>query len=184
MTDHDEDLPREIARMMRDVPPADPDTVESHISAALAGIAPGATGSNVIGMDRWRRTLLATAAAGIAVMGAGAGWALRGPQQDPITDVRASVKTTVVDPGSSAEQDPSVTTTAPAKASTGATAGSTFTTAPPCTEKVAPDAVYLGPYGVDAAKPAYLLFREGQMLVFVDKATCQRVWLSAVTTAP
>ena len=180
MTDDNEDLPREIARMLRDVPPADEATVDAHVSAALAAIAPGATGSNVIRVDRWRRTLLAAAAAGIAVLGAGAGWAIRGPQQDPLPGVRATTKTTAAGTGMSTEQ--AVTTTAPAKASTGS--GGTFTTAPPCIEKVAPEAVYLGPYGDDSRGASYLLFREGQTLVFVDKATCQRVWLSAVTTTP
>ena len=170
MSDHDADLPEEIARMLRDVPPADPADVDAHIAAALGTAGNGAGPGTVLRADFRRRGLLAVAAAALVVLGAGTGWVARGGGGDG-EDFRATATT-----------DGAAATTVPDKATTG-TNGS-FTTVPPCIGKVAPDAVYLGEHAGRATDPVLLVFRENGLLVFVDKDTCERVWVSAVTTAP
>lgn len=178
MTDHEDDLPQHLARLMRDVPPADAATREAHIAAALAVARPAS--ERVVRLAPRRRVFLAVAAAGIAVLGAATGWAARGQQDSPFADPRAATATAT--DGTGTETHQAVDSTVPGKGSTPTTG--TFTTVPPCTEKMNPDAVYLGEYVGRAGDITYLLFRQNETLVFVDKSTCAQVWLSAVTTVP
>ena len=173
MSDHDADLPEEIARMLRDVPPADPADVDAHIAAALSAAGNGAGRGTVLRVDFRRRGLLAAAAAALLVLGAGTGWVARGGG-DGQEDFRATATT-------DGTAEPAATSV-PDKATTG-TNGS-FTTVPPCIAAMAPDAVYLGEHTGRPTDPVLLVFRESGLLVFVDRATCERVWVSAVTTVP
>lgn len=175
MTEHDDDLPQGLARLMRDVPPADEATRNAHIAAALSQAPVSARQRH---SDPGRRILLAAAAAVIAVLGAGAGWAARGQQGEPMADVSAMTRAADAE----ANVQPAVATTVPGKGTSGT--GVSPTTAPPCTASVSPDATYLGEYADKRDGTAYLLFREKESLVFVDRSTCAQVWLSAVTTVP
>lgn len=176
--DTTEDLPDDIVRMLRDVAPAGTQVRETHIAAALAEIAPA--GRSVVRVDFRRRMLLSAAAAVMLVLAAGAGWAARGSGTDAV------VAPASADMSSSANEAavPATDAAAPAKGATyaGPTATGSFTTVPPCTDKVDPDAVYVGEY--TDKDTTYLVFRQKQALVFVDKTTCAQVLLSAVTTAP
>lgn len=169
-----EDLPAGIARMLRDVPPADPAVRDAHIQAALAAI-PG----RVVKVDFRRRALLGAAAAALVLLAGGAGWAARGSGTDAV------VATAGADVSSSANEAITSATDAasPAKgaAYAGQTAGSS-STVPPCIDKVGPGSVYLGEYTV--TNTTYLVFSQKLAIVFVDRTTCAQVLLSTVATTP
>lgn len=179
MTDNDDDLQPELARLLKDVLPADGATREAHIAAALGAMAPSA--STVVRIDSRRRALLAAAAAVLLVAGAGAGWSARGGRTSPAAEVRAVTATT----GPSSDSGLSSSVTVPDKGAS--PSAGTLTTAPPCTDTLGPDATYLGEYANPGDNRTYLVFvrdRPERRFTFVDKVTCAEVLLSAATTVP
>lgn len=179
--DTHEDLPADLARMLGDVAAVDPAVREAHISAALGAI--NVPGENVVRVEFRRRALISVAAAGLLVLAAGTGWAVRG------TGTTSVVAPAGTDMASNEAIEATTDSTGPDAVTKGATdagspAAGTFTTVPPCADKVDPGSVYLGEYAGTDGNPTYLIFRRKQTIVFVDKQTCAQVWLSAVTTAP
>jgi hypothetical protein len=108
--DTNDNLPDAITSALRDVPAVDPAVREANIEAALAAFDAAESqhrGAVVTSLPPRRRALLATAAAVLVALGAGAGWAARGTGGSPaVMDVPMSTD--------SAAQSATVTaTTAP-----------------------------------------------------------------------
>lgn len=83
---HDEhDLPERVTDALRDVPRADPATMDAHIAAALgAWDREMSRPARVISLDARRRVLLSAAAAFLLIVGAGLGWVVHSPHVTPV----------------------------------------------------------------------------------------------------
>ena len=159
--DTTEDLPADLVRLLRDVPPADPATVDAHVAAALAGMP-----ATVVRVDFRRRALVSVAAAALMVLGASIGWAARGRDR---TDVLASYS-----PDASGDtRGTDTVATLPAKGAT------TTTIAGRCRIQVF-DSQYVGEYMNPADGKKYAVYTSGGMLEFVDRTTCESAQLSSV----
>lgn len=167
MSDQNDDLPEHLARLLRDVPSADPTVRDAHIAAALDHVS--AAGATVVSIDSRRRALLAVAAAAIAVLGAGVGYAARGSGPATVAAV-ADVSS------ETRESEQIITTTDSAVPTKGGPTSSA------CTIQVV-DSVYVGEYINPTDGATYAVYQFSGQLEFFDRATCRPVKLTSVDPA-
>ena len=176
MSDHDDDLPEHLARMLRDVPIADSSVRDAHISAALdqmpSTVSSAGTTASVVRLESRRRMMLAVAAAAIAVLGAGVGYAARG--SGPRTDTLAATVDSSTATDNKTEQVISTTDSlVPTKGAPTSTS---------CTFQVI-DSIYVGEYTNPADAKTYAVYQFSGQLEFIDRATCRQVELVGVDPA-
>lgn len=165
--DSRDDLPPDMADMLRGVPPATDSVRDTHIGAALDAMGEPA-GAKVLGF-RGRTRVLTVAAAAIVVLVVGnALLGARTPKDVPAVALQ---------PGDTSTE--MVTTIPPtAKGDTGS--------GPHCTHGTLQviDSVYVGEYVNQNDGHTYLVYTFNGTLEFVDKDTCRPLELVPATTTP
>ena len=187
MDTDDLDLPGPLADALRNVPPADPDTKDRHIAAALsAWESETDRPARVSAIDSRRRVLLSTAAAALVVVGAGIGWVIHSPRATPVAaDVSVSSAAPATD---SALAEQATDTTLPKGAVADMFAplpnSATVSAASACGFWAQADLKYVGSYSTP--EHTYVLMQQGRTIVWFDKDTCASVMTipSPTTSTP